>query len=136
QIAFDTVIGPVEFEKTLTLLYETHGEVEDWFVEWDPSFILPNLEAGDQVSTQITEGPRGEIVDRNGQAIASNSSGYEVSVIPENFDTSRKPQLAQLLGMSEQAVDDKLNQPWVRPHYIVPIAQIKADQSTLDELFT
>ncbi|WP_298825209.1 penicillin-binding transpeptidase domain-containing protein [uncultured Planococcus sp.] len=136
QIAFDTVIGPVEFEKTLTLLYEAHGEVEDWFVEWDPSFILPNLEAGDQVSTQITEGPRGEIVDRNGQAIASNSSGYEVSVIPENFDTSKKQQLAQLLGMSEQAVDDKLNQPWVRPHYVVPIAQIKADQSTLDELFT
>ena len=136
QLTFDTVIGPVEFEKTLTLLYEAHGRVEDWFVEWDPSFIVPNLESGDQVSTQITEGPRGEIVDRNGEAIASNSSGYEVSVVPENFDTSKKQQLAELLGMSEQAVDDKLNQPWVRPHYIVPIAQIKADQSTLDELFT
>lgn len=136
QLRFDTIIGPVEFEKTLTLLYEAHDGVEDWFVEWDPSFILPNLEAGDQVSTQITEGPRGEIVDRNGQAIASNSSGYEVSVVPENFDTTKKQQLAELLGMSEQAVDDKLNQPWVRPHYLVPIAQIKADQSTLDELFT
>ncbi|MGB6406618.1 MAG: penicillin-binding transpeptidase domain-containing protein, partial [Planococcus donghaensis] len=26
--------------------------------------------------------------------------------------------------------------PWVQPHYLVPIAQIKADQATLDELFT
>ncbi|MBT2569751.1 penicillin-binding transpeptidase domain-containing protein [Planococcus sp. ISL-110] len=136
QVAFDTIIGPVEFEKTLTLLYESHGEVEDWFVEWDPSFIVPNLEAGDQVSTDVTQGPRGEIVDRNGSAIASNSTGYEVRVIPENFDLSKKQQLAELLGMSEQAVDDKLNQSWVEPHYLVPIAQIKADQATLDELFT
>ncbi|WP_142829285.1 penicillin-binding transpeptidase domain-containing protein [Planococcus soli] len=136
QVAFDTIIGPVEFEKTLTLLYESHGEVEDWFVEWDPSFILPNLEAGDQVSTEIIQGPRGEIVDRNGNAIASNNTGYEVSIIPENFDDSKKQQLAELLGMSEQAIDDKLNQSWVQPHYLVPIAQIKADQSTLDELFT
>ncbi|MDQ0428489.1 penicillin-binding protein [Planomicrobium stackebrandtii] len=136
QVAFDTIIGPVEFEKTLTLLYESHGEVEDWFVEWDPSFILPNLEAGDRVSTEIAQGPRGEIVDRNGNAIASNNTGYEVSIIPENFDESKKQQLAELLGMSEQAIDDKLNQSWVQPHYLVPIAQIKADQSTLDELFT
>lgn len=136
QIKFDTEIGPVEFEKTLTLLYEAHGEVEDWFVEWDPSFILPNLEAGDQVVTEVTQGPRGEIVDRNGNAIASNEIGYEVSVIPENFDKSKKQQLAELLGMSEQAIDDKLNQSWVQPHYLVPIAQIKANQSTLDELFT
>ncbi|ANU12004.1 peptidoglycan glycosyltransferase [Planococcus antarcticus DSM 14505] len=136
RVAFDTIIGPVEFEKTLTLLYESHGKVEDWFVEWDPSFIVPNLEAGDQVSTEITQGPRGEMVDRNGNAIASNSTGYEVSVIPENFDTAKKQQLAELLGMSEQAIDNKLNQPWVQPHYLVPIAQIKADQSTLDELFT
>src|SRR5690606_28254907 len=105
RVTFDTIIGPVEFEKTLTLLYEAHGEVEDWFVEWDPSFILPNLEAGDQVTTEITEGPRGEIVDRNGQAIASSSTGYEVSVIPENFDEAKKSQLAELLGMSEQALD-------------------------------
>lgn len=136
RVTFDTIIGPVEFEKTLTLLYEAHGEVEDWFVEWDPSFILPNLEAGDQVTTEITEGPRGEIVDRNGQAIASSSTGYEVSVVPENFDESQKSQLAELLGMSEQALDDKLNQPWVQPHFLVPIAQIKADQKKLDELFT
>ena len=136
QVAFDTVIGPVEFEKTLTLLYESHGEVEGWFVEWDPSFILPNLEAGDQVTTEITESPRGEIVDRNGQAIATSSTGYEVSVVPKNFDASKKQQLAELLGMSEQALDDKLNQPWVQPHFLVPIAQIKADQQTLDELFT
>ncbi|WP_203341095.1 penicillin-binding transpeptidase domain-containing protein [Planococcus beijingensis] len=136
RVTFDTIIGPVEFEKTLTLLYEAHGEVEDWFVEWDPSFILPNLEAGDQVTTEITEGPRGEIVDRNGQAIASSSTGYEVSVIPENFDESKKPQLAELLGMNEQALEDKLNQPWVQPHFLVPIAQIKADQKKLDELFT
>lgn len=136
RINFDTAIGPVEFEKTLTLLYESHGEAEDWFIEWDPSFILPNLEAGDQVSTDVTEGPRGEIIDRNGKAIAGNSSGYEVSVVPENFDMSKKQQLAELLGMSEEAVDDKLNQPWVQPHYVVPIAQIKADQATLDQLFT
>lgn len=136
QVNFDSAIGPVEFKKTLTLLYESRGEVEDWFVEWDPSFILPKLEAGDQVTTQVTEGPRGEIVDRNGQAIATSSTGYEVSVVPENFDMSQKPQLAELLGMSEEAVDDKLNQAWVQPHYLVPIAQIKANQATLDRLFT
>ncbi|ANU15208.1 Peptidoglycan synthetase [Planococcus halocryophilus Or1] len=132
NVSFDSIIGPVEFNKTLTLLYEQ----EDWFVEWDPSFILPNLEAGDQVTTAVVEGARGEIVDRNGKAMASNSEGYEIGVVPENFDLSKKQQLAQLLGVTEETIDGRLNQPWVQPHYLVPIAQIKADQSTLDELFT
>lgn len=132
NVNFDSIVGPVEFNKTLTLLYDQ----DDWFVEWDPSFILPNLEAGDHVTTNLIEGARGEILDRNGKAIASNSEGYEIGVVPENFDLSKKQQLAQLLGISEETIDGRLNQPWVQPHYLVPIAQIKADQATLDELFT
>ncbi|AIY04488.1 Peptidoglycan glycosyltransferase [Planococcus sp. PAMC 21323] len=132
NVNFDSIVGPVEFTKTLTLLYQQ----DDWFVEWDPSFILPNLEAGDQVTTDLIEGARGEILDHNGKAIASNSDGYEIGVVPENFDLSKKQQLAQLLGITEETIDGRLNQPWVQPHYLVPIAQIKADQATLDELFT
>lgn len=127
-----TIAGPVKFGKTLTLLYENN----DWFVEWDPSFIFPQLEEGDQVKTEITEPERGEIVDRNGKGIAVNGIGYEIGIVPGNFKKDKKAELAKLLKMTESAIDTQLNQSWVRPDHYVPIAKVaKSDKETLDKIF-
>ncbi|TWT25320.1 penicillin-binding transpeptidase domain-containing protein [Planomicrobium sp. CPCC 101110] len=128
-----TVAGPVQFEKTLTLLYENG----DWFVEWDPSFIFPQLEEGDQVKTEITKPQRGEIRDRNGKGIAVNGTGYEIGIVPGNFDKGKKAELAKLLKMTPAAIDEQLNQSWVRPDHYVPIAKVaKTNKKTLDKIFT
>ena len=134
HVKMDTVIGPVEFDKTLTLVYEAQEETEDWFVAWDPSYIVPELQKGDTVHVTTSDAMRGEIVDRNERPIAVNGVGYEIGVVPANF--AKKGELAELLGVTEDFIDDKLNQSWVQPGHYVPIERIPGnDQKRLDRIF-
>jgi penicillin-binding protein 3 len=136
QIKMDTVAGPVEFEKEMTLIHETHDEEENWFVEWDPSFIFPDLELKDSIRLSSTESARGEILDRNGKQIAKNGTGYEVGIVPEKFtDKTKTAELTELLGISAEYIDKQLNQSWVKPDYFVPIAKVgKTDSALLDKI--
>ncbi len=135
KVSMDTIAGPVEFEKTITLVKETRDEDENWFVKWDTSFIFPELEEKDTVGISITKPARGEILDRNGQPIAINGEGEEIGVVPGKFtDEASKTTLAELLGTSVEYIDRQLNQSWVRPTDFVPIEKVaKHETALLDE---
>ncbi|HSO57722.1 MAG TPA: NTF2-like N-terminal transpeptidase domain-containing protein, partial [Paenisporosarcina sp.] len=60
KVSMDTVAGPVEFEKTITLVNETRDEDENWFVKWDTSFIFPDLGEKDTVGISTSKPARGE----------------------------------------------------------------------------
>lgn len=125
QVKMNTLAGPVEFEKTMTLLHETQGETEDWFVEWDPSFIFPQLEAEDEIRIDRIKAVRGEILDRTGKGIAINGGGYNIGIVPEKFtDDKKKAELAKLLNQTVEQIDAKLGQDWVKPELFVPLAKI------------
>lgn len=132
QIEMDSAGGPVAFTKTMSLLHEN----DDWFVEWDPSFILPGLERGDKVTAVKEMPPRADLVDRNDKGIAVNTTAYEVGVIPEKFDRKRIADVSALIDSSPADIKEKLGQSWVRPHYYVPLGVIREDQAVLDQLFT
>lgn len=134
QVKMDTVAGPVEFEQNMTLLHETHGEEENWFVEWNPSFIFPQLEAEDKIQIERVQAARGEILDRNGLALAINGGGFNIGIVPEKFtDESKKAELAKLLGITAESIDQKLGQSWVKPELFVPIAKLaRTDTETID----
>jgi penicillin-binding protein 2 len=53
---------------------------------------------------------RGTIYDRNGIPIVENQPQYSVQVIPAEFDKSKIPQIAWLLGVSEQFLHEKLKE--------------------------
>lgn len=134
QVKMDTVAGPVEFSQNMTLLHETHGEEENWFVEWNPSFIFPQLEAEDKIQIDRVKAARGEILDRNGLALAINGGGFNVGIVPEKFtDESKKAELADLLGITVESIDQQLGQSWVKPDLFVPIAKLaRTDTETID----
>ena len=132
KVSMDTVAGPVEFEKTITLVNETRDEDENWFVKWDTSFIFPELGEKDTVGISTSKPARGEILDRNGQPIAINGKGEEIGVVPEKFtDAASKTKLAELLGTSVEYIDRQLNQSWVRPTDFVPIEKVAKHETTL-----
>lgn len=132
QLEMDSAGGPVAFSKTMSLLYEN----EDWFVEWDPSYILPGLERGDKVTAVKEMPPRADIVDRNGKGIAVNAAAYEIGVIPENFDEKRINDVSALIDSTPADIKEKLGQSWVRPNFYVPLGVIREDRAVLDQLFT
>lgn len=132
EVKMETAAGPVEFEKEMTLLHEKQGDDENWFVEWDPSFIFPDLEADDEIGVTRTEAERGEIVDRNGLPLAKNGTGYNIGIVPEKLtDESKKAEIAGLLGTTVEAIDAKLNQGWVKPDLFVPVGKASADDGKL-----
>ena len=92
QVKMDTSAGPVTFEKTMKLMHETHDEKENWFVEWDTSFIFPELGDKDKIRISTLPPARGEILDRNGLPIAINGKGYEIGIEPGNSRMLRKKQ--------------------------------------------
>ena len=136
QVKMDTLAGPVEFEKTMTLLFETQQDTEDWFVEWDPSFIFEELETGDEVRVSPTNAERGEILDRNEQPIAINGTGYNIGVVPESFtEDAATEDLAEILGISAASIDEKLSQSWVQEDQFVPISKAaKNDEELLEKV--
>ncbi|MGM0898219.1 MAG: penicillin-binding transpeptidase domain-containing protein [Bacillota bacterium] len=136
RITMDSVVGPIEFDKTMSFVYEGSQEEGEWLAEWDPSFILPNLSKGDNVSVQISDTERGEIVDRNGSVIAGNAEAYEIGVVPGNFDRENYTErLAGLLDLSVEDIDEELEKPWVQPHYYVPLGTVRPDRETLNRIF-
>lgn len=132
QVKMDTIAGPVEFEQQMTLLYETRGEEENWFVEWNPSFIFPQLEADDKIRIDRINPARGEILDRNGVGIAINGGGFNIGIVPEKFtDDTKKEELAKLLNTTVEKIDSDLNQNWVQPGMFVPIAKAARNDDEL-----
>ncbi|QHJ72031.1 penicillin-binding transpeptidase domain-containing protein [Planococcus halotolerans] len=136
QVTMDTLAGPVEFEENMTLLYEETEEAGNWFVEWTPSFIFPQLESGDPVRINRQSAARGELYDRNDQPLAVNGTGRSIGVVPEKFtNDADKEQLAELLGMSVDEINQQLNQDWVQNNLsqFVPFSKTSNDNTELLE---
>ncbi|MDW0109700.1 penicillin-binding transpeptidase domain-containing protein [Sporosarcina aquimarina] len=138
QISMDTIAGPIDFEKELTWHYETHEDTDNWYAEWDPSFILPKLTSKDKIQISTMSAKRGKIFDRKGNPLAMNGTGYEAGIVPGKFtDESKKDELAELLNTSVEFIDKQLNQSWVQPDYFVPIAPVsKNNEALLSKLIT
>ena len=49
---------------------------ENWYINWDASYIFPQLENGEKVSVETYPAVRGEIVDRYERGLAMNGIGH------------------------------------------------------------
>ncbi|WP_017185694.1 penicillin-binding transpeptidase domain-containing protein [Alkalibacillus haloalkaliphilus] len=141
EVSFDTLAGAVEYELDVTLEKLSIENVdrdevvdERWLVEWHPEFILPNLEQDEEVSYRTLTAKRGDILDRHELALATVGEVYEVGVTPENFDESDLSTLADSLKLTEEYIENKINQSWVQPEHFVPIRNIQlTDEEMVSE---
>ena len=134
QIKMETAAGPILFEKKVMMTYGKSDEKENWFVEWDPSFILPDLAKTDKVGVSTLSSKRGEILDRNGLSLAINGNGYEAGIVPEKFNEElNADKLAQILGTTSDFITKQLSQSWVKPDQFVPIKKLALSQDDIIE---
>lgn len=132
----ESLAGPIAFDYEATLTQ--HGEEEEynWFVEWEPGFIFPDLNDGGSIRIETTTPVRGEILDRNDMPLALNDLVYEIGIVPEKLDESKKERIGQLLQMSVDAIDTNLNAGWVEPDLFVPLKTVpKTKEDVLNELW-
>lgn len=140
--SFDTVAGAVEFDNAAMFSKAADG----YKLIWQDSLIFPDLSKTDKVRVSTTQAQRGEISDRNGKVLAGKGTASSVGIVPgklEDKDAALKG-LSELLEISVESIENKLEASWVKEDSFVPIAiipkvqeiqlmTIAPDESVLEE---
>ncbi len=66
----------------LHLVKEKKDDGENWYIDWDTTYLFPQLGAGGQNQSLNIPAVRGEIQDRNGKPLAVNGTSYEIGIVP------------------------------------------------------
>lgn len=120
--SFDTVAGAVEFDNAAMFSKAADG----YKLIWQDSLIFPDLSKTDKVRVSTTQAQRGEISDRNGKVLAGKGTASSVGIVPGNLedkDAALKG-LSELLEISVESIENKLEASWVKEDSFVPIATI------------
>lgn len=135
----DSAAGKIAFKHTAMLIKEKRDKEIGWYIDWDTSYIFPELEEDDQVRYISKPAERGEIVDRTGDLLAFNGTLYEIGVVPEKMGEQRQQtiaSLAKVLYMTEEAISSALEANWVRPEHFVPLKRVSPNnRELLDKAF-
>ncbi|MFS0750779.1 penicillin-binding transpeptidase domain-containing protein [Oceanobacillus sp. 1P07AA] len=134
HVSMETMAGPVEFDYEADLKLLGEEDEENWYIDWNPGFIFSELADGGELGISSTPPKRGEILDRNNMPLAMNGELYQIGLVPgelgENAEAN-KENVADLLGMSVENINETLNASWVTDDVFVPLASIMTDKEEL-----
>jgi penicillin-binding protein 2 len=129
-------VGPFNAEATYSITYKTvlAGDIQreilmrlvnednNWKVQWDDGLILPELAGGNQLSMEYSVPARGDIYDRNGQPIVTQSKAFAFGIQTGEIDydliETLKAELGRLCGLDPldiQAQIDSAGPGWYLP---------------------
>jgi len=106
-------------------------ENDAWKLQWDDGLILPELAGGNLLKMDYSTPSRGNIYDRNGDALAAQADAYAFEVIPGNVtDDSRGTLLSEvwnLCGISTETLDQEItNTPG---QFAIPLCEASEQES-------
>ncbi|GGB42787.1 penicillin-binding transpeptidase domain-containing protein [Fictibacillus barbaricus] len=136
SVKMDTLAGPIQYKHEVNMKLEEEGDSEAWKIEWNPSHIFPQMEEGDKISASTISPKRGAILDQKGDPLAFNGTAYEVSIVPKELPEDQSKTivpLAKMLGMTPEEIQAKLDQPWVKPEYSVPIKKMETNNPKIHD---
>lgn len=118
DLTMDTAYG--ELKRDYEILLSYNEDKDDWFVEWTPDMIIPGL-ADNQLKVDSINGERGEILDRDGEALAFNGVKETVGYTAGTTDEADVLSLSDELEMSEESLQDLFDQEWIDDGMFVAI---------------
>ncbi|MGS2777483.1 penicillin-binding transpeptidase domain-containing protein [Robertmurraya sp. GLU-23] len=133
-VSMDSVAGEISFEQDARLTKEEREDNTNWYLNWDTTYIFPDLKDGDKVGINTTTPKRGDILDRNGLELATTGTALEMGVVPKEIEGQEAAvidQLATVLGMTKESIEKALNASWVQPDYFVPLKTISENDTEL-----
>lgn len=134
SVTMDSMAGEISFDHSALWVKEEREKETNWYLNWDSTFIFPQLQEGDKVGISTVPAQRGEILDKNGAGLAINGEANEIGIVPANIEGKEQQVIAALsevLGISTEQIENALNATWVQPEHFVPIKKIPVDQEEL-----
>lgn len=106
KLSMNTLAGEIEFKNRTPVIKNGN----DYKIQWSSSMIFPGLKDDEKVRVRTLVSKRGEIFDRNGKAIAKQSSIYEIGIVPGKLNSKDDiRQIAELLDISAKDIENKID---------------------------
>ncbi|MEM5590992.1 NTF2-like N-terminal transpeptidase domain-containing protein [Niallia circulans] len=85
SVKMNSMAGEISFDNQATLVKEERDKDENWYINWDTTYIFSELGPDDKISVNTIPAERGSIVDKNENPMAMNGVIYEVGLVPEQM---------------------------------------------------
>ena len=137
QVAFrvyyhSALVGDFQRDNVINLSLEDGT----WLVQWDEGLILPELRGGNKLALDVTVPARGNIYDKDGNALISQSTAYSIGVVPTEVSLNQIDELwtylRRLTGKSFEYIQDQYSDNY--GDWYVPIGN--ASFQDVDEIST
>jgi len=117
------VVGDIVRDYTMRLAYEGGR----WGVVWDEGLILPELAGGNRLALELRVPSRGNIYDRDGQALAYQGTAYELGVVPGQI--ADEPGLLAVLSATLNTTPDRIQAKYATalPDWYVPVGLVSEE---------
>lgn len=100
-----------------------------WRLQWDDSLILPELAGGKRLAVNSVSPARGDIYDRNGNAIATQTDAYALGLVSGEVSPDNENavffKLEQLTGVRREIIRN--NYQNYAPGNYVPVGEASAE---------
>lgn len=127
--SMDTCAGSVSFDNQAVLEKDSDGAYR---ISWDSTLIFPSLQDDYKVRVETETAERGSIYDRNGTALATQGTVFEVGLVPGKMSGNKEEdiqKIAELLDMSTDDINSLLGASYVQDDTFVPLKQISKDDT-------
>ena len=140
-----SLVNPYSAEVSFHVVYHTAliGDVErdivakfalednEWKLNWEDALILPELAGGNTLRMDYSVPSRGNIYDRDGDAVVAQSDAYAFSIIPGNVTEESLPillsEVRNLCGNSMELLSEQIfNTP---AQYPIPLCEASEQES-------
>ena len=116
------------------IIYRGSLDKEDgkYLIHWDYSFIFPKMANGDKVFMSQETPKRGEILDQNDQALATEKEYPQYGIVPQELGEgeAREANLQKIseeFDMTIEEVKGLIEQGWVQEDSFVPLKVLNDD---------
>jgi penicillin-binding protein 2 len=121
------LVGELHGDTNMNLVLE-NGQ---WRVEWDPALILPQLSDGDLLRMDYQIPSRGDIFDRDGQALVAQSDAVALGMIPDQIDPDSAEglfsELSRLTGIRTERIQELYEETPAGSGWYVALSSVPAE---------
>ncbi len=121
------ILGDIERDNLLASFVLEEGA---WHLQWSEALILPELAGGNTLQTEYRIPARGDIYDRQGNALATQSEAVALGLVPGEINPDQEGLLLnvlfQLTGLRPDTI--RARYAYAQPDWYIPVGEISIDE--------